>query len=147
MKLLSQRCALWADDKLGASSLSVGRYGCTSTAISMLSDYFGHYVSPADIAKHKEFYTKDGLILWIKLKFEGFGFEKRLYGRNDAEIQISLKDPKKACILEVQGKHWVVCTGKDILGRYKIADPWFGDLSTMSRYKDEITGSAHFEQK
>lgn len=143
MKLLSQRDPRWAALKIGASNLTIGRYGCTLTCMSMLTDYFDHWGSPEQIAGHDEWFTKDGLVNWKALKLKAMSFEKRLYGRNDAEIVKSLNDPNKAVILQVENYHWVVCLGKDIFGRYRIADPWFGDKASINRYKS-ITGSAHF---
>lgn len=143
MKILSQRDPQWSSTKLGASSLTIGRYGCTTVAMSMLTDYFGKWMSPKQIAEHKDWYTKDGLVNWSALKIPAMSFEKRLHGRNDAEINESLQDPNKAVILQVENYHWVVCLGKDVFGRYRIADPWFGDKATVNRYKI-ITGSAHF---
>jgi hypothetical protein len=151
MIYLSQRDPEWKDRTLGSSKLTIGDYGCTTTCISMLSDYFKPWASPAVIAGHKDFYTKDGLILWGKLDFPHFKFEKRLYGRNDFEIMASVEDKDKAVILEVQipkGKHWLVCLGKELLGSgYKVVDPWTGLKSSTSKYGNLITGSAHFTRK
>lgn len=111
----------------------------------MLSDYFKPFGTPDQIAAHRDWFTKDGLVIWSALNLKSMKFEKRLYGRNDVEIMNSLKDPNKAVILQVENYHWVVCLGKDLFGRYRIADPWFGDKSTVNRYKI-ITGSAHFSK-
>lgn len=144
MKLLSQRDPLWADKNIGASTIKVGRYGCTLTCLSMLSDYAGAWMRPDVIAGQKEWFTKDGLVIWTKLGIPGLIFEKRLYGKNEAEIDESLKDPKKAVILQVQNYHWVVCVGKNWNKSYRIADPWTGKRANMSKYDHDITGSAHF---
>jgi ABC-type bacteriocin/lantibiotic exporter with double-glycine peptidase domain len=143
MILLSQRDPQYAQQKIGKSFLSIGRYGCTLTCISMLSDYFGCFTSPAKIAGMKEWFTNEGLVIWTKLAFTKFKFQKRLYGQDDVAIMDAIKDPKKAVILEVDKSHWVVATGKSLFGGYKIADPWFGDRSTTRRY-GKITGSALF---
>ncbi len=149
MITLSQRDPKWADKFLGSSKLTIGKFGCTTCCISMLSDFFGCYKDPVEIQKYQSYTNIDhpqgaGLILWDTLHLGPMKFEKRLYSRNDAEIQKSLKDPKKAVILEVDGKHWVVATGKvPLTNVYTIRDPWFGDRSTTLRYK-KITGSAHY---
>lgn len=147
MLLLSQRDPKWADTRLGKSKLTIGKFGCTITCIAMLSDYFGHDVTPDQIATKLARFTPEGLLIWQSLNLPTMKFEKRLYGQHPDAIAESLRDPNKAVILEVQGKHWVVALGKDVLGRMRIADPWFGDRSTMNRYKGQITGSAHFIQK
>lgn len=146
MKILSQRDPTWSKEKLGASTLTIGRYGCTTVAMSMLTDYFGKWVSPSQIAAHRDWYTPDGLVKWAALKMPAMSFEQRLFGRNDAEIMESLSDPEKGVILQVENYHWVLCLGKDVFGRYRIADPWFGDKALVTRYKS-ITGSAHFTKK
>lgn len=143
MKILSQRDSIWADKKLGASSLTMGKYGCTTTCLSMLTDYFGSYMRPDAIAGQKDWYTKGGLVIWSKMKLP-MKFVKRTYGRDDAEFTAALKDPKRAVMFEVQGNHWVVAMGKNWNGSYRISDPWFGDHANIKRYKNEITGAAFF---
>lgn len=148
MKLLCQRDPKWSALKLGSSACTLGRYGCTTTAISMLSDYFGSYIDPGQLATKVLKYTYDGLILWTSVDaIPDMKFEKRVYGQNDAEILKSLKDPAKAVILEVEGRHWVVALSKiPFMNLYRISDPFFGNKGLSSRYKI-ITGSAHFIQK
>lgn len=146
MQILSQRDSKWSSQKLGASNLTVGRYGCTTTCISMLSDYFGCYASPLVLASNPKNYTKDGLVIWGAFHFFTMKFEKRLFGRNDTAIQESLKNPRKAVMLQVNdGAHWVVAIRKTLFGNsYIVADPWNGDkCNVIKRYKN-ITGSAHW---
>lgn len=150
MKFLSQRDLQWSSSKLGASQITVGRYGCTTTCISMLSDYFGCYKSPLELAHNANNYTKDGLVLWQNFKFEKMKFDLREYGRNDAHILAALKDPNRAVILQVNdGAHWVVAYSTRVLrrGDYIIVDPWDGKKkSLLSAYKN-ITGAAYFSKK
>ena len=151
MIYLSQRDPEWKGKLLGASKLTMGDYGCTTTCISMLSDYFKPWVSPAVIAANKNNYTRDGLVLWDKLELPTFKFEKRLRIRNDSEIMASVEDPRKAVILEVEipkGRHWLVCLGKEIFGSgYRVVDPWDARKKSTSAYGNLITGSAHFIRK
>lgn len=152
MILLSQRDPAYANVHLGASSLSVHDYGCTTVCMSMLTDYFKGFMSPVQIATHSEWYTKDGLVLWGKMNFPTMKFEKRLRTRNDFEIMASVEDPNKAVLVEVQlpkgGRHWLVVLGKELLGKgYRVVDPWTGKKSTTSVYHNLITGSAHFIRK
>lgn len=146
MQYLSQRDPRWSQVKLGASPLTVGRYGCTTTAMSMLTSYFGLCQWPDKIAKVASNYTPQGLVIWKNLKFDAMRFSQRLYGRNDKAIQESLKDPNKAVILEVDnGQHWVVALRKTILGNdYVILDPWTGKKTTACGTYHNVTGSAHF---
>lgn len=156
MRILSQNDPQWSRLKLGNSPLTVGRFGCTTTCISMLSDYFKCYRTPADIASARNPYLKytdvnhpqgPGLIIWESFKLPPMLFGKRLRELNHAEIQISLKDPKKAVILEVEHRHWVVAVGKvPFTNVYRIFDPWDGKKKFSTSYKS-ITGSAHFYVK
>ncbi len=149
--MLSQRDPRWSQTKLGQSSLTIGRYGCTTTCISMLTSYFGIWQSPIEIATAPGNYTADGLVLWpnISSMLKSMKFDKRIQGRNDAEIMASLKDPNKAVILQVDnGQHWVVAIKKTLFGNdYVIYDPWFGDKRTACGSYKNITGSAHWVKK
>lgn len=149
MKYLSQRDPLWSKNLIGASKLTIHDFGCTLTCISMLSDFFKGYLRPDEIAAHKEWFTRAGLIDWSALKLPTISWEKRLRVKDDAEIIKSLKDPKKAVILEVQipkGRHWLVCIGKELFGPgYRVIDPWTGKKSSTKAYGNLITGSAHFK--
>lgn len=146
MRILSQRDPLWAQLPLGASKLTVGRFGCTTTCISMLSDYFGCFRTPAQIARVIEYYTGGGLIIWKKLGFSLMAFERRLHGRDDVEIHRALKDPKRAVILEVNnGAHWVVALRSTLIGNsYIVADPWDGTKVDVIKRYHNITGAAYF---
>ena len=112
----------------------------------MLSDYFGCFIWPAQIATERKFYTAGGLIIWRNLDFSCFKFERREYGRDDDNIRAAIRDPDRAVILEVAHSHWVVATGHNWLRGYSIADPWLGDRATMRRYNNRITGAAYFQR-
>lgn len=147
MRSFSQRDVQWASYMLNPSKLSIGRYGCTTTCMADLSTYFGDNLNPLQISEIIK-YTPDGLVVWQSAVFKDFQFESRQIGRNDIDIKKALNDPNRAVILNVSsGSHWVVATGYDIFGNLKIADPWFGDESTMKRYQDDITGAAYFKRK
>ena len=149
MTILSQRNPNWASMRIGLSNLTIGRFGCTLTSLSMLSEYFNGFVAPPNIAKNGAWFTPDGLILWGKLNFPTMKFEKRLYSRDDAAITAALKDPNKGVLLEVADKsHWVLGLRKTLFGKdYVVADPWFGDTcNVLIRYKN-ITGAAVFARK
>jgi hypothetical protein len=150
MRYLKQTDPAWSQDKIGSSSLTVARFGCTLTCVSMLSDYFNCYISPKDIAKNKSWFTKPsrtdsgGLIIWRNLDFFSMAFKARLYTRNDQAILAALKDPDMATILEVNNKsHWVVALRKSLFGGYVCLDP----LDGKKKVFNNITGSAIFERK
>lgn len=148
MRYLSQRDPRWAATKLGGSALTVGRFGCTTTCLSMLSDYFGHWLDPASIAEHRDWYTKGGLVIWGKLAMPGMQHVGRLRYRSDTSIMRSLKNPNLAVMLEVNyGAHWVVAVRKTFFGTdYLCIDPWTGKVCTAVGDYKNITGSAHFQR-
>lgn len=149
MIYLSQRDPRWSTWLLGKSKLTVGRFGCTTTAISMLSDYFGGFVAPKDLAKDENLYTTGGLIIWGNLNLPTMKFVKRLRYRNDTEIQKSLNNLNEGVILEVDyGSHWIVAVRKNLWRTdYICVDPWTGKVcNAIGDYKN-ITGSAHFTRK
>lgn len=149
MIILSQQDPRWKDVTLGNSRFSIGRYGCTTTAISMLSDYFQCFQSPDKIAKVYAKYTLDGLIIWESLNLSRMAMEARIRVRDDQSIMRSIKDPLKAVILNVNnGAHWVTALSKTLLGNdYWVADPWLGKkVKACATYKN-ISGSAHFSLK
>lgn len=148
MQILSQRDLRWCNLKLGASSLTVGRFGCTTASMSMLSDYFKGYLSPDKIASNKKNYTKDGLVVWEALKFPTMKFSGRVRTRDDRAIKAILKNPSRAVILNVNsGAHWVAALRPTLFGNsYIVADPWSGDkCDVLKRYKN-ITGFAYFSK-
>jgi ABC-type bacteriocin/lantibiotic exporter with double-glycine peptidase domain len=145
MVRLCQRDPRWATLKLGGSALTVGRWGCTTTAVAMLSDYFGEAKTPKQMASVSSLFTEGGLIVWSQLAnvFKRFAFEKRLYAFSKAEVDKSLLDPDKAVILEVDKCHWVTTVRRNGTS-YVVADPWTGaDVDVLKKY-GKITGSAHF---
>ena len=146
MKYLCQRDPAWCNDKLGKSSLTLGRFGCTTCCVSMVSDYFRHYISPIELAHNVNNYTKDGLIIWKNLPLKGFKFDWRDYEENPAKISVYLKDPDKAVILQVNnGAHWVVALSKVwFKDDYVILDPWTGKKTTAKGAYKNITGAAYF---
>lgn len=151
MIYLSQRDPKWSNALLGASKLPMWRWGCTTNAVSMLSDYFGCYRSPLEIAKNTANYTKAGLILWGNLNkfFSKMQFEWRAYGFDKKRIDESLKNKDKGVILQVDdGKHWVTALRPSFIGNsYIVLDPWDGTkVDVIKRYRN-ITGSAHFIRK
>lgn len=143
---LSQRDLKWAAVKLGATNLTVGRWGCTTTSISMLSDFFGCYTDPKKIALEAKHYTMDGLVLWKTMNFKKMRFVVREYGRKDKNIQAALKDPDMGVLLEVnKGQHWVLAVKANKTG-YTVVDPFMGDDCDVIKRYHNITGAAYFER-
>lgn len=149
MQLLCQRDPKWAQVKLGVSNLTVGRYGCTTTCVSMLSDYFGTYIAPSTLAFQKNYYTVDGLLNWTALDLPGMQFISRDQGRDDAKILDSIRNHDKAVMLEVSnGSHWVVAIRKCWFSNsYIVADPWTGKTCDVIKVYKNITGAAYWVRK
>ncbi|MHC1728055.1 MAG: hypothetical protein AB9866_18975 [Syntrophobacteraceae bacterium] len=144
MKYLSQRDSRWAKETIGTSKIVIGRYGCTITCISMLSDYFKRYLTPLWMAKNLKF-TPDGLLLWQSINGKlPFNFVNRFYGRQSATIKECIADPDKACILQINGFHWVVAV-KVIPSGYRVIDPWTGNLTSITA--TQVTGGATFQRR
>lgn len=160
MTIVNQRDERWANLKLGKTSLTVGRYGCTISSICAGLGYFGFDISPKVLAAQDSYTDKnykdgEGLILWNKVILPGgFRMRSRIHGRNDDAIIASLKNPNEFVILEVDNSHWVLALSTfgvnklPLVNDYRMMDPWYGDnvWRTGARYK-RITGSAHFTRK
>lgn len=146
MKYLSQRDPEWCNIKLGSSQLSVGRYGCTSTCLSMATDYFGCYMDPGSIARNTHNYTADGLIVWTNLNFPCMKFVHRDYMEVPSTIMQYIRDPLKVVILNVnQGQHWVLAIGKTFFGSdWVVIDPWTGKKCNAKAVYHDVTGAAYF---
>lgn len=158
MLYLKQRDPRWTAVKMGMSNLALGRWGCTTTVVAMISDDFGCYKSPPELAHNANNYTPDGLILWNNLNktFEGqMRFVWRGYGAKGkytpvtdfSPILKALANPRQRVALEVDnGNHWVKLVRKTLLTRdWTIIDPYYGDeCEALARYGN-ITGYAIFE--
>lgn len=115
----------------------------------MLSDYFGGYMPPDDIAKQNDWFTQDGLIIWRKLNFTTMEWVRRIWRRDDDAIKASLANPDTAVILEVaNGSHWVVAVRKMwFRNDYVIIDPLTGRVGAAIGDYGNITGSSHFRRR
>jgi hypothetical protein len=149
---LSQLDPRWAGNKIGPGPLKMGRYGCTTTMLSMMAFYAGHPILPDEIASHADWYTDASnpsgpcLVLWNKLNIAGLKFIWRQKGYDKARILKDLADPQMLVGLQVNnGQHWVWLLGKTWFGDYTAADPLGGiRCNVLKKYKN-ITGSVHFK--
>ena len=146
MQKLCQRDPLWASNKIGKTNLTVGRFGCTLTCISMIDSYFEKvYKLPGYLAKYLDF-TPGGLIIWGSLSRElPFVLRDRFQGFQKQKIDQALRLDNMACILEVDHSHWILATRLiPFTNTYMIVDPWDGKIKTTMAYKNRITGGATF---
>ncbi len=134
---LNQRDERWARTIIGSGNLTVGRWGCTTTCLSMLSQFFGCYQDPGQIASDKGNY--DGSeVNWMKLHFPTFSFRWRegsYFGPSVIDMNMiksylshgdnSQTDKDRAVILEVANRsHWVVGLWPTYDGDILCIDPW-----------------------
>lgn len=80
--------------------------------------------------------------MWDSLSTMGLKLENRFYGHKTKLINDGIKDPEKACILQVAGYHWVVALSTKDNKTYRIVDPWTGTVTTTEKYGNKITGGA-----
>lgn len=155
MIYLSQRDKRWATATIGKTALTVGRWGCTLTSLSMLSSFYGCFKTPAELAKTLGLFTPGGLLIWGMVEKVFGGKIKFVYRygqgdkvvRNDKAIRDSiLGSPKTSVILEVANhSHWVVAVG--VYGNdYMCVDPIDGQKKLVLKTFGNITGSAHLIQ-
>jgi hypothetical protein len=146
---LSQNDPAWAGVTLDSTKFTIARYGCTTTGISMLSDYFHCFQPPDAIAKEFLKYTDTGLVLWSTLTLPKMMFKIRLRARDDKAILESLKNLEQAVLLNVSnGSHWTVAIRKAAFRNdYWCVDPWDGKIKLAAKTYRNIVGSAHFESK
>ncbi len=147
----SQRDPLWAIFKMGNSTETLGKSGCTTTSIANGAGWFGFTTTPAWWAKKIE-YTSQGLILWPsinKLPLP-FKWEYRYYSTDPKlfpALSEALKNPNKFVIVEIRHSHWVLATSF-ILGILTALDPWTLPTATKNIYgKGYITGCSVFVKK
>lgn len=149
MLYLSQLDLRWAADKLGASKLTLARWGCTTTCISMLSDYFGCYRTPKELAHDASNYNSDGLIIWGNLGFPKMRFTVREHGHHRTNILKAMKEKNSAVILQVNnGQHWVVGLRPALIGNdYIVLDPLGGKKVSAKKKYGNVTGAAYFSRR
>jgi ABC-type bacteriocin/lantibiotic exporter with double-glycine peptidase domain len=148
MIILSQKNPLWRNVKIGKSNSAIADYGCVITSLSMLSEWYGKYKDPEWMAKNLSF-TLEGLILWksITESILPMKFVYRYYAKNDIKIKEILASKNSACILQVNGNHWVVLIGYSKMFGYKVADPFYGDTTYLISRNYKITGFTELIRK
>ena len=123
MIVISQRDSRWGFKPIGQSKTLIKNQGCVLASLSMLSDYFGGYKDPAWMSKNLQFLVDK--VIWKSInKVLNFNFVWRGYKYDEKVILDALKDPDKACLLEIRKAHWVVGIRKVPLLGYWVADPW-----------------------
>ncbi len=146
---ISQRDLNWKNKKIGKTKLTIGAYGCLITVLSAMSAWFGNFFSPDWLAAHLTF-TSRGLLLWDSINSLDdlpFRFVWRHYSYNYDLILYNLQSPDTACILQVDGKHWVGLVGYSRSRGFIIHDPWDGKRVFLKKRYQKITGWAEITRK
>ena len=142
MQYLSQRDPRWSFKTIGQSKTTIGAQGCVLASLSMLSDYFKCFKDPAWMAKNLSFLVDR--VLWQSVSRElCFKFIWRFYKYDERMILDAIKEPDKACLLNVYNRHWVVAIRKVPFG-YWVADPW--DAKGKFFKTNSISGGAIFNR-
>ncbi len=148
MKRLCQRDPLWNTVSIGESGLSLGRYGCTITAICMIHSKFFNKgsIMPFEAAKQWSF-TKQGLIEWTKSVFPNMKFVHRGYTYDEKDISTYALQRSLGVIVEVDNSHWCAVWQWIPLAGPILFDPWDGTVlwNWKKKYK-KITGYALFKK-
>lgn len=140
--LLKQSDPHWANVTLGQTTLPLRSKGCVVTSLAMADSYFRlDFKFPDQLAKELKF-TADGLVMWESLpQALSFRLERRLNVYDSKVIDESLRDPKRAVILEVNhGQHFVLGLKRiPLTNTYWVADP----LTGTKRLYNNVCGSVN----
>lgn len=154
MLSLSQKDSRWRLVLLGASRMTVGAYGCTTTGLSIISYYAHQFIDPGTFARMSELYTGvnhsmgPGLVLWAQFTklLKNIKSISRHYVNDPEMIQEAINNPSKMPMLQVYTginrypEHWVVPIRPLEGGDYWIMDTLDGqEKSLLSEYRS-ITG-------
>lgn len=151
--ILSQRDPQWASQRLGTvDETTIGGYGCLVTCMTMLANYYGHNLTPADMDNWLT--DNQGYVQGNLYRNDAFGREFPDCSFDSVTFCTDIPAPLNQIDYYLsQGKpvvvmvdfdhdptdgiqtHFVLIVGKDIAGNYFINDPWYGDqVYLIARY-------------
>ena len=145
MTKLSQRDPKWANEKLGTSNTSVGNFGCTITALTMLAGLDSVSDTNSRL-KGVNGFSNGNLLIWSKIEsaIPWLKFKWRGYSYENDPVKTAISQAG-GCLVEVNGapiggsKHWVL-----YIGDGKMIDPWDGKEKPTISYS--ATGYATIEK-
>jgi hypothetical protein len=139
---IKQEDPKWAGDPMGPNG-TLGQYGCTVTALTMLLCYYGINITPADFnnwLRDHNGYVDGSYLDWSKAQeyinsmLPNQGKLAQIGGLATVTAELNLGHP---VVLHVPGPtedgHWVLAVpppGKD--GTFNVYDPWTGSLRSIS---------------
>ncbi len=155
MQILSQRVGPWANDHIGASSVTCAQDGCAFMSLINGCRAMGLIplsFDPRPLLHDASNFDAKGDILWdvicpkISPKLVHEGNE---YNEDDTKIFATLKDPDRFVILNVDfGRHFVLGWHKPFFGKDIIAaDSWYGQLKPVKATWHNIVGERYFRVK
>ncbi|MFA6423450.1 MAG: C39 family peptidase [Patescibacteria group bacterium] len=118
-------------DKLGASPYTVAQYGCLITSIAMVATYYGHKVTPADIAADTSLFDSQGYYYpkypsYMGVHLESSGSVNWSTVNDDLTngypVIVSLYLPSVGALNKDGSSHFVVLKGFSN-GKYLMHDP------------------------
>jgi hypothetical protein len=152
MAVYSQRDPRWKDERLGASTLTIGDSGCAMVAACMLATLVEPTLTPLELNRRLSAsggYTPTGLLYWGKVESVVTGLRFldyttwRTTPKPDADIeQIRTALLVAPCPIQVDfnpldadlDSHFVLAL-RMLEDDIEIADPWHGDVTTVrARY-------------
>lgn len=136
---LSQLDKRWAREKIGKTNLTIGRYGCTLTGLTMLLNYVmsaNMTVNEVNLAlTNVGGFNANGLIIWsrIRLAFPSVKWTWRGYNYDNWKVAQYVYFKRLPVLVEVNlpavGKHWVL-----FIRNRKMVDPIDGKIKSTSTY-------------
>lgn len=125
----NQRDKIWATDRLGDTSETVGKVGCLVSSVGMNLSYYGIVMNPKEINEKLttiEGFTSRGWLIWSELSTitddkVSISFPK--LSHENIEKHLLKKEPVLAKLyIRRVIPHWVLIVGKEE-GEYMMLDP------------------------
>ena len=146
---LEQDSPLWGKVTIGNTPYELEDFGCLITDLSMLSYWYGKYLTPAQLAKKLKF-NSNGEFLWNSMNGVcPFNFVYRYYSRDIEKIKSILFSANNACVVRVfydkykKSYHWLTVIGYDQKsGKIIGADPIDGQRVFIEDKYGKINGFA-----
>lgn len=147
---LSQNDPRWSRVTIGHTKLTIGRYGCTLTALTMLLNYFrSSNLTPIEVndaLTQAGGFDSLGRLLWsvVSKVYPEVKFTKRARNYNNWEVSLYVYAKRLPVMVEVyfpatREPHWVL-----FIGFRRMIDPIDGTIKKTSTYSP--TGYSLFDR-
>lgn len=146
---LKQGDQQWANVWIGKTNYTLKKVGCTTTAISVLTAWYGRYVTPAKLARLLT-YNSNAEIIWKSINDVcPFDFVWRYYQYDKAKLLEILYSDDNSAIVRVPyagAAHWLAMIGYDAKRGFIAIDPLYGDSCFVFERYGSINGFAEFKR-